>query len=280
VRRNLALALLVLGTALVVGGSAFATATRYVPICPFRLSATTTAIGCPPSLMFNGDFKPKKLPKSEMAPVAVNIQGKISTADGTHPPALREVTIDFDKNGTVDVTGLPSCRRSQLERRGTKAARRICRQSIVGTGIAHVGIEASEQGPIPLPLTLFNGGVEGGTTTLFIHTSIPAPTPTPIVAAVKLRKHHGGRYGLRAVSTIPPIADGSGSVLDYSFTIERLFEHKGTRQRYAIARCFDDRLSARMRSVFSEGTEVVGTVVRACTPKADRSTKLRPEPGR
>ena len=40
-------------------------------------------------LTINGGVTPKALPKKEMAPITLNVAGKIGTADGTHPPALR-----------------------------------------------------------------------------------------------------------------------------------------------------------------------------------------------
>lgn len=202
-----------------------------------------------------------------MAPITLAIEGKISNSDGNPPPALREVTLNFDKNGAVDATGLPVCTRSQLEMLGVKSARRTCRKSIVGSGIAHVAIASSERGSLPLPLTFFNGGVRGDTTILLIHSSVPAPSPQPIVAAMKLRRVNEGRYGLRAVVPIPPIAGGSGSVLDFSVKIKRLFTYEGARQSYAMARCPDGHLNARLATAFKDGTVMNGTLVRSCASK-------------
>jgi hypothetical protein len=183
---------------------------------------------------------------------------------------LREVKIDLDKNGALDVTGLRACGRRQIKNLGPKSARRACRKSIVGAGIAHVAIGSTEQNPpaVPVPLTLFNGGVRGDTTTLLIYASVPGPSPTPIVATVKVRKTHKDRYGLRAVAAIPVIAAGSGSVLDFKLAIKRLFTYEGEQQSYAMARCFDGHLNARVTSVFSNGMALTGALIRPCTPKA------------
>jgi hypothetical protein len=224
------------------------------------------ASSCPPSLIakFGGEVTPRDLTKQKMASVAVRLWGKISNDKGTQPSALRKATFDFDKNGAVDAKGLPVCKRSKLEALGTSAARRICRNSIVGSGMAHFAIEPSEQGPIPIPLTVFKGGA----TTLFVQSSIPAPAPTPIVATVKLSTAHEGRYGLQAVTAIPPIADGSGSLLDFSLTIKRLFNYKGTKHSYATARCSDGQLAAQISTAFADGAILKGTVIKACTPNA------------
>ena len=37
---------------------------------------------------FQADFTPKALPRESPAPISVNFEGRISTTDGTHPPAL------------------------------------------------------------------------------------------------------------------------------------------------------------------------------------------------
>ena len=61
-------------------------------------------------------------------------------------------------------------------------------------------------------LLVFNGGFNGGTTTLYIHAYLSAPITGAIVTTVKIKKVHNGRYGLKTVATIPKIAGGSGSV--------------------------------------------------------------------
>jgi hypothetical protein len=264
VRRNLGL-ILALGAALAVGIASISTATGHPTICV--LSTTTAASECPPSLLvkFGGSVTPEKLPKHKTAPIAVKLWGTISNDDGSQPPALREATVDFDKNGALDATGLPVCKRSQLEARDTSAARHVCRSSIVGTGTAHVAIES---GSLPIPLTLFNGGTRVGTTTLFIYTLIPMSTPpTPTISTVKLRKVRGGRYGLQAVTKIPRIANGSGSLLDFSFKIKRIFEYKGKKRSYVMARCSNGNLSAAVRTFFSNGETLTGAVARSCMPQ-------------
>jgi hypothetical protein len=270
-RRNLALTL-VSGVALAVGLAASATAQHY-SFCPFRSSALVSS--CPPRLLFDidGAVIPKGLPKRKLAPVALEIRGKISTDDGSHPSALREATIDLDKNGAIDAKGLPVCALRQLETRSTGAARRLCREAIVGSGVAHIGVEAPEQASIRAPLTLFNGGVKDGVTRLFIHGTIAMPNPAPIVTTVKIVKIQKGRYGLQSVLKVPRILDGSGSLLDFSFKIKRRFEYKGTKRSYVMARCFDGRLQAQFPSAtFNDETgsgaktTLTGTVIRPCTP--------------
>ncbi len=166
-------------------------------------------------LRINGGVAPKKLPKNRMAPITLRASGSIATVDGTQPPATRTVTIDFDKHGTINAKGLPVCRSGQLQSRDTKAAKKACPKAIVGKGSTTVEVAFPEQAPFTAtgPLVLFNGGVHGGVTTMFIHAYVNVPAPTAIVTTVKVKKVHKGPYGTRAVARIPKIAGGSGSLL-------------------------------------------------------------------
>jgi hypothetical protein len=207
----------------------------------------------------NGEFKPAKLPKNKMAPIKLFASGKISTKDGTHPPALKEVILKTDKNGAINVKGLPVCKSGQLQARETKAAEKACKGSIIGTGQTTVEVEFAEQPPINVPskLVVFNGGLKGGTTTLYIHAYFDAPVTGAIVTTVKVKKKKEGRYGLNSVATIPKIAGGAGSVKSFNLAI--------TKRGVLTAKCPDGKLQAHATSVFADGTKAAATIIRTCT---------------
>ncbi len=209
---------------------------------------------------FDGGFSPSKLPKKKMAPIVLSASGKIQTKDGSHPPALKEVQVESDKNGTIDVKGVPACKSGQLQSRDTKAAEKVCKSAIIGTGTTSVEIQFPEQNPIPVnsKLLVFNGGTSGGKTTLFIHAYITVPTPAAIVTTVKIKKIHKGRYGLLSVASVPKIAGGSGSVKSFSLTI-------GNKKKVLFAKCPDGKLQAHATSKFADGTTVSAGIVRTCT---------------
>jgi hypothetical protein len=164
-------------------------------------------------LEVDGGVTPKALPKTTYAPVTVDVKGKISTVDGTHPDAFREATIDFDRNGKLNSKGLATCKGGQLEATTTAAAKKACGASEVGKGNGKISIAFPEQPPIPVkaPIAVFNGGTKVGKTTLYIHTYISVPVPSAVVTTVTIKKIDAGRYGLSTVSKIPAIAGGSGS---------------------------------------------------------------------
>lgn len=217
-------------------------------------------------LRLNGDVSPKVLPKERLAPIALRISGNIANADGSHPPAARLVIADFDKHGTVNARGLPACRPGQLQARNTGAAKAACRRAIVGSGKTTVQVEFPEQAAFLStgPLVLFNGGVRGRVTTIYIHAYVNVPAPTAIVTTVRIKPVRSGRFGTRATARIPKIAGGYGSVRRFAMKIQRTFRHRGKSQSYLLARCANGRFFAHGEVAFVGGPRIGGTVVRAC----------------
>ncbi len=220
-------------------------------------------------LTFNGGFTPEALPKSKPAGIKLNISGKIKTRSGAHPPALKEFVLETDKNGSINAKGLATCTAGKLQAQDTKNAEKICPDSIVGKGTTNVQIAFAEQAPIPVTskLIAFNGGVSGGTTTVFIHAYITVPTPAAIVTTVKVKKIRNGRYGVKSVASVPVIAGGSGSVTGFSLAIQRSFNYRGKKQNYLLLKCTDGKILAKGTAVFRDGTRATGGVVRTCRPK-------------
>jgi hypothetical protein len=212
-------------------------------------------------LTFNGGFTPKALSRTKPTPITLNVSGKIRTVDGTHPPAMKEFVFESDKNGFINVKGLPTCSASKLQSQDTKHAEAICKTAIIGSGQATAGIAFPEQPEIPAKskIIAFNGGFSGGTTTIYIHAYLTVPTPAAIVTTVKVKKISNGRYGLKSVASIPKIAGGSGSVKDFNLTINK----KGV----LTAICTDGKLQAHGTAVFSDGTRASAEFIRTCTPK-------------
>jgi hypothetical protein len=210
---------------------------------------------------YNGQFTPSTLPKKTMAPISLQASGSIKTLDGTHPPALKEVVLETDKNGAINTKGIPVCTSGKLQARDTKAAEKVCGKSIIGTGTTTVEVQFPEQRPVLVnsKLLVINGGTSGGKTTLFIHAYFSAPVTGAIVTTVKIQKVHNGRYGLKSVASIPKIANGAGSVKSFNLTINK----KGV----LTAKCPDGKLQAKATGVFADGTKATGSIVRTCKGK-------------
>lgn len=216
---------------------------------------------------FNGGFSPKTLPKNKLAPITLTASGKIATKDGSHPPALKEAIVETDKNGAVNVRGLPVCKAGQLQSRDTAAARKACPKAVIGTGKTTVEVALAEQKPILVnsALTVFNGGQRGGTTTFYIHAFFTTPVSGAIVTTVKITKIHRGRYGLKSIASIPKIVGGSGSVKSFDLKIGKTYTYKGKKVSVLSAKCADGKLQAFATSLFLDGTKASAEIIRACS---------------
>ncbi len=262
-RRNLMLAL-ALAAVLSLGVAAIASA------------VSTTLRAGNLIITFGGTTSPKALPKSQYVPITSNIFGKITTSDGTHPSAFREAIVDFDKDVKVNVKGYPACKGGQLEARDTKAAMKVCGNTVLGSGIAHVEIAFPEQKPIIVtsPITVFNGGEKGGKVTLYIHVFITVPAPAAIVTTVTISKKGAG---LHTISKIPVAAGGSGSALDFKFKLGKTYGYKGKKVGYIEAKCPDGNFKVNVTKVLFKNeaqtpgvaptTSLKGGLVVPCTPK-------------
>jgi hypothetical protein len=220
-------------------------------------------------LTLNGRVSPVALPENTPAPITLSVSGSIATADGSQPPALKEVIVETAKDGYINPTGLPACAAGKLESEDTKAAEKACRRSIVGRGHTTVRVAFPESAPFYAqgPVVAFNGGKKGGVTTLFLQAYVAVPTPTAIVTTLKIKKVHNGPYGLRSVATIPVIAGGGGSLTKFNLTLHRLFTYKGKTQSYLEGKCSNDSLLAKADAIFADGSTITGVLVRPCKVK-------------
>lgn len=215
----------------------------------------------------NGDFQPHRLSKTKFTPIKLTASGKIETKDGSHPPALKEFLLETDKNGAINVKGYPTCKKSKIQATDTSHARKACGKSIIGTGKTDIGILFEESSEINAhsELLVFNGGVKGGVTTLYIHAYITKPVASAVVTTVKIKKIHKGPFGLLSIATIPKIAGGAGSVKTFSLTVNKKFTVHHKRVSVLTARCPSGKLQAHGTAVFSDGTRLSAGFVRPCT---------------
>jgi hypothetical protein len=225
---------------------------------------------------FGGNTSPKALPKNEYVPVTTTIFGKIKTDDGTHPSAFREAVVDIDKDVKINVKGFPACKAGQLEARDTKAAMKVCGNTVLGKGIAHVEIAFPEQRPILVtsPLTVFNGGEKGGKVKLLIHIFVTVPAPTAVVTDVTITRKGSG---IHSVAKIPVVAGGSGSGLDFNFKLGKTYNYKGKKVGYFEAKCPDGVFRVNVPKLLfkneaqipnvAASTVLKGAVAVPCTPK-------------
>ncbi|HET7054647.1 MAG TPA: hypothetical protein VFI09_12105 [Solirubrobacterales bacterium] len=214
------------------------------------LSAHSEAVGCPPLLPFKvrigGRISPRKLPRHERRPVALELLGKFATTDGTHLSALREMVIDLDRDMAFDARGLPVCHRGRPHirlRHPLARIGKICHDSIVGRGHMDFELAFPEQAPIETAsrVVIFNDTAwQGAPVRLGAVAEVDVPVPTLVVMSIGISRVRHGDSSLRAVAKMPVVAGGSGSLVDFRLRIKRLFRYKRQTKSLVTARCSDD----------------------------------------
>jgi hypothetical protein len=216
-------------------------------------------------LTADGGFKPSTLPRSSYAPINFDGEANLRAVDGSVPPALQRLMLDFDRDGRLSTAGLPVCQPGALEEATTQEARNRCPDAIVGTGHASVAIGGGGQ-PLVVSssLTFFNGPRLAGKPTVIMHARITVPAVQNFVITIPIEKR-AGRYRYRATVDLPPIAGGHGSLTHLDASIGKRYRSGGQERSYVSARCSDGVFSTRGRFTFADGTVIDGSVEKGCT---------------
>lgn len=217
----------------------------------------------------NGGILPTKLPRHENVPVTARLLGDITTRDGSHPPAVQELEADIDHTIKVDAVGLPTCSESQITASSNVVAKKVCGDAIIGSGTAEVEVAFPEQAPFRStgPLLLFNGGVHGATTTVFLHAYVDVPAPTAVIVRATVTRIHRGRFGLLLKAHIPKIAGGAGSATAFDLKIGRRYTYKGHKKSLLSASCPTGSWTTKGSLSFSDDIRVGFSHVFTCTPE-------------
>jgi hypothetical protein len=217
-------------------------------------------------LTADGGFKPSSLPRSTYVPIDFDGEASLRAVDGSVPPALQQLVLDFDRDGRLSTAGLPACRPAELEEATTAEARKRCPDAIVGTGHASmmVGGEGQQPFAVSSPLTFFNGPRLAGKPTVIMHARITVPAVQNLVITIPIEKR-AGAYRYRATVDLPPIAGGHGSVTHLDASIGKRYRAGGKERSYITARCGDGIFRTHGRFTFADGTVIDGSVEKACT---------------
>jgi hypothetical protein len=216
-------------------------------------------------LQADGGFAPRVLPKHAYAPISFQGHGDIKTTDGSVPPALEHVKIDFDRDGHLTTAGLGVCPPARLEGATSEQARDLCRGAIVGAGQIGAAVPLAGLGRIDLraPLTLFNGPPQNGDPTVIAHAQAPFPISETYVVVIPVERR-SGTYGYRASFDVPPIVGGRGALTHLDAKIGRRYRVGGSEHSYVSARCSDGVLQTQGYFSFADGNVVYGSVFKAC----------------
>jgi hypothetical protein len=185
-----------------------------------------------------GGIAPHALPREQLAPVSVYVDGSIKTANGAGPPPLRAFSVALNRNGRLFTRGLPVCPAGLLESTTTAQARQRCGPALVGHGRFEAHVAFPNQAPFPAEGTLlaFNSKVSGRTAIL-LHVYGSIPIQHTFVLPMIITRQSKGIYGTVLSTTIPKIAANVGYVTSVNMKIGRRYRYQGRLRSFLSASC-------------------------------------------
>jgi hypothetical protein len=216
-------------------------------------------------LIANGGFEPRQLPKRAYAPIRFEGQADIKMVDGSVPPAVRRIRLDFDRDGKLTTAGLATCSPESIAAATPEQARRTCAAALVGTGSVEATIALPGRAPVDVgsPLSLFNGPRLDGNATAIAHARTTFPVTETYVVVIPIEQRRG-TYRYRATFDIPEIAGGAGAITHVDARVGRRYRAGGEERSYASARCSDGILQTRGLASFADGLVISGNLFKPC----------------
>lgn len=218
---------------------------------------------------FDADFAPKALPRERPAPITVDFEGRISTTDGSQPPALGQLRIELNSAGELETRGLPKCPTSALQATSSDLALARCRPALVGKGTFVAQLPVERNLLVGGRALVFNGTVDRRPGML-IHIYVSDPVRLTLVIPIRVT-HQEGRFGTLLTTTVPKLAGGSASIVQMKLKIGRRFTAGGERRSYLSAACaapegFPGAVFpfARSSFSFSDGRTMHTVLSRSC----------------
>jgi hypothetical protein len=189
------------------------------------------------TVSFHGDLAPQRLPRTQAAPVAVQIGGKIKGADAADPPVLQRIVLDINAHGKLQSKGLARCPLAKVSSGTSAAAKRACADALVGHGNVTSRVSLPGQGAFATngPLLAFNARYKGHQA-IFAQVATGAPLPLTYVIVFEVTKAKG-TFGTRLTGALPPIASSYGYISAFDMSLKRTYLYKGQRLSYASASC-------------------------------------------
>jgi hypothetical protein len=185
---------------------------------------------------FHAEFAPHALPRERPAPISVEVDGKISTTDGTQPPPLQSLRVELSSSGKIDTEGLPACRAAQLQTTSSELALQRCGRAQVGRGIFQAELTFTGRPTLVDGRALVFNGIVDHRQGMFIHIYISRPVNLTLVIPVKISRG-SGRFGTVLTTRVPKLAGGLGSITELGLKLGRQYSYRGERHSYLSAAC-------------------------------------------
>lgn len=219
----------------------------------------------------NGGVAPLALPRTHPAPVSVELEGKIATADGTPLPQVKQVKVELAGPGVLATEGLPLCPQARIEHADNHQAMSRCGGALVGHGTLAAEVDIPNQAPfrIDAQLLAFNGRTASGRKAIWIHAYAADP---PISLVLPFVVHPGSQaFPTALIAAVPRSLGPLPRLAIFRLHLYRRFRFRGRVHSYISASCpvppafTAGFLSfARATYSFSDGRDVRVETVRSC----------------
>jgi hypothetical protein len=186
---------------------------------------------------FHGAIAPVKLPRTQPAPISVQMGGKIKTTDKSIPPKLERIVLAINSHGKIDTTGLATCPLQKLNSISSAGAKKACGAALVGHGNVTSRVSLPGQGAFASNgmLQAFNATYKGHQA-IFAQVASGAPLPLTYVIVFEVKKTKG-TFGTELIGTLPPIASEYGYISAFDLSLGRTYSYKGQERSFASASC-------------------------------------------
>jgi hypothetical protein len=220
----------------------------------------------------SGKLSPHRLPRSGAAPIAVSVNWKIATTDGSAVPQLKKLGIEINRNGRLDFTGLPICPYERIQTASSARALAACRSALVGDGSFSADIALKGQEPYSTRgrLLVFNGESHGRSVLLGQLYS-PHPFATSFVITFAVDKLGHGPYGTALTATLPKALASWGNLTAIDMKLSRRYTYRGERHSFISGSCpaptgFSGAVFPLSRTSFdfAGGTTLSSTLTDTC----------------
>ncbi len=221
---------------------------------------------------FSGGIAPATLPRHQLAPIAIGIEGTVKTLSGDRPPPLRSLSIGIHRGGRLDTRGLPVCHANEIDPGSTAKALEVCGAAQVGEGMfaARTAFPEQETFPAHGRIVAFNS-VSNGQPTILAHIYGTKPVPITRVIVFHIHRHPGKTFDTTLSGSLPAGVNRYGYVKRISLYLFRRFTYLGRPHSYLSATCaappgFPSAIFpfARASMTFEDGRTLSTSLTRTC----------------
>lgn len=184
----------------------------------------------------DGELRPLALPRHRPAPVAVHLEGRLRTSDGSTLPRMTKLELALPGQGVLGTRGLPVCTVRRLHDTKSGKALAACRSALVGRGWLEAEVVLPNQAPFSVRARLlaFNARI-GRRRAVLLHAGAANP-PTSSVLPL-LVKRGSGRFGTALVGRVSSAFGPWPRLRRFEITLFRRYRYRGTSRSYLSASC-------------------------------------------